>query len=425
MRQLLHIAVVALVTLVVTGAAGAFAETQDPLGRVVRAADTPLRQRIADAAPGSVVRLAEGVHKGPILIDKPLTLEGPPEAIVEGNRNSSVIIVNAPDVTVRGITIRGAGSSLFQEDSGVYVTQKGTNALIENTVLDRNLFGVFLKGPRNAVVRNNIIRGRDDLRLNERGNGVHLWNTPGSKVLGNDISDGRDGIFTTTSKRNLFAGNYFHGVRFAVHYMYTNDAVVRDNVSEGNHAGYVMMFSHRIKMLGNVSRGDRDHGFLFNYANQVVMQDNLVTGGSKKCVFIYNAHDNAVRNNWFEGCDLGIHFTAGSERNTVARNAFIGNQSQVKYVGTRDVIWAENGAGNYWSDNAAFDLDGDGYGDRPYRPNGLIDQVVWRAPAARLLLASPAVQILAWAQSNFPAVMPGGVVDPAPLMQPPEVKARQ
>ena len=35
--------------------------------------------------------------------------------------------------------------------------------------------------------------------------------------------------------------------------------------------------------------------------------------------------------------------------------------------------------------------------------------------AAKLLLNSPAVQVLRWAQSQFPAILPGGVVDSHPL----------
>ena len=54
-----------------------------------------------------------------------------------------------------------------------------------------------------------------------------------------------------------------------------------------------------------------------------------------------------------------------------------------------------NGRGNYYSDNPAFDLKGDGIADTAYRPNDLIDQVIWRAPAAKLLLNSPAVQVRA------------------------------
>ena len=108
-----------------------------------------------------------------------------------------------------------------------------------------------------------------------------------------------------------------------------------------------------------------------------------------------------------------------AERNRIAGNAFIDNRNQVKYVGTRHIEWSDEGRGNYWSDNTAFDIDGDGVSDRPYKPNGLVDQIVWRHPLAKLLLSSPAVQILRWAQAEFPGLYPGGVVDSAPLMRSP------
>lgn len=378
---------------------------------------------LSDQSPGAIVHLAAGTYAGPIVIDRPLTLIGEPGTILQGDGESSVITIAAPDVTLRGLTIRGSGLSLKREDAGVYVLQSGSRALVEENFIENNLFGVFLKGPEEAVLRNNTIQGRQDLHVNERGNGVHMWNSPGSVVTGNDISFGRDGIFTTTSRDNTFSGNHLHDVRFAVHYMYTNESQLHDNISEGNEAGYVMMFSRNITMTGNRSSGDRDHGFLYNYVNGLMVEGNAVTDGGGKCVFIYNANRNVFRQNLFQGCDIGIHFTAGSENNAISDNAFIGNRTQVKYVGTRSLEWAVDGIGNYWSDNPAYDLDGDGIADRSYRPNGLMDQVIWRAPAAKLLMASPAMQILQWAQSAFPAVLPGGVIDPAPLMTPPHVPA--
>jgi len=93
------------------------------------------------------------------------------------------------------------------------------------------------------------------------------------------------------------------------------------------------------------------------------------------------------------------------------------------YVGTRSLDWSVRGRGNYYSDNPAFDLNGDGIADAPYRPNDLMDQVIWRAPAAKMLLNSPAVQVVRWAQAQFPAIHPGGVIDSAPLMKPPHPKA--
>ncbi|ODU56889.1 MAG: hypothetical protein ABS99_05430 [Acetobacteraceae bacterium SCN 69-10] len=126
---------------------------------------------------------------------------------------------------------------------------------------------------------------------------------------------------------------------------------------------------------------------------------------------------------WFALSNILSRVTAGSERNTIGDNAFIGNQNQVKYVGTRNVEWSAAGRGNYWSDNPAFDLNGDGIADTAYRPNDIVDQVVWRYPAAKLLLNSPAVQLVRWAQAEFPNLHPGGVVDSAPLMRPPVVSA--
>lgn len=144
--------------------------------------------------------------------------------------------------------------------------------------------------------------------------------------------------------------------------------------------------------------------------------------GPDKCVFIYNANKNRLRDNLFEGCAIGIHFTAGSESNKLSGNAFVGNRNQVKYVGARYLDWSEDGRGNYWSDNPAFDLDGDGISDNAYRPNDLIDRVLWTAPQARVLTSSPAVQVVRWAQARFPALLPGGVTDNHPLMAMPPRK---
>ena len=209
-------------------------------------------------------------------------------------------------------------------------------------------------------------------------------------------------MFSVTSRDNVVRGNRFHDLRFAVHFMYTNDSDVADNISVGNDIGYAMMYSDRLRLRDNVSDGDRDHGLLFNYANNSRIEGNVVRG-SDKCVFIYNANKNRFAGNWFEGCQIGIHFTAGSERNAITGNAFVDNRTQVMYVGTRSLDWSERGRGNYWSDNPAFDLQR--ATASPIRPIGRTTwwiRCIWRAPAAKLLLNSPAVQVVRWAQARVP-----------------------
>ncbi|MBC9904710.1 nitrous oxide reductase family maturation protein NosD [Achromobacter xylosoxidans] len=375
---------------------------------------------MASAAAGDLLRLAPGSYAGGIVIDKPLTLEGPPDrsAIIAGTRQGRTVWVTAADVSLRNLTVTRSGLSLSDMDAGIFLDREAHRALVErNDVLD-NLVGVHVWGPADATVRGNRIVGNKELRVAERGNGVTLWNTPGTRVLDNDISAGRDGIFVNTSKLNTFSGNRFHDLRYAVHYMYTNDSEISGNVSTGTDIAYAIMYSHRLVVRDNVALDSHEQGLMLNYANHSTIANNTVDRAGK-CVFIYNANRNTFLDNRFSNCDIGVHFTAGSEGNRISGNAFINNRNQVKYVGTRTLDWSVDGRGNYWSDNTAFDLDGDGIADTAYRPNDVVDQLLWRAPAARILLNSPSISIVRWAQSQFPAILPGGVIDSAPLMQPP------
>lgn len=385
------------------------------------AASQPLQAVLDAAQPGDVIRLAPGAYAGGLVVRKALTLDGGGAAMLDGGGKGSVLTIDAPDVTIRNLEVTGSGIKLDELNAGIFISRTGDRAVVEANRLEGNLVGIYVHGTRGSMVRDNVIVGRQDLRMNEAGNGVHVWNAPGSQVIGNDIRYGRDGIFVISSKENVFRGNRMRDLRYAVHYMYTNDSEVADNISIGNHAGFAIMYSDRLNVARNLSIGDREKGLFLNTANSSDIGGNVVRAAPEKCVFLYAANKNRFHDNWFEGCDIGIHFTAGSERNRIAGNAFVGNRTQVKYVGTRLVDWSDEGRGNYWSDNPAFDLNGDGVADTAYKPNDLVDEVLWVNPNAKMLLNSPAVQVVRWAQAQFPAIYPGGVVDSAPLMAPPVI----
>ena len=380
-----------------------------------------LQAAIDSSASGDTLILTTGTYTGSINIHRQLTLLGNKSSVIDGEKSGHVIKISAPDVLIKNLIIQYSGNDLDTEDSAVFITDKGDRARIESNHLENNLIGVYLKGPESAIVSDNVIIGSQFHRMNDRGNGVYLWETPGSVIKNNDIRYGRDGIFVNTSRNNFFRGNVFRDLRFAVHYMYTHDSEVTDNLSINNHVGFALMFSNRIVARGNHSKGDHQRGLFFNFTNYSLIENNRVSGGVEKCVFIYNANFNAINNNSFEDCQIGIHFTAGSESNDIFSNAFINNRTQVKYVGTRHIEWSKNGKGNFWSDNVSFDIDDNGIADQPYQPNDLVDQIVWRHPVAKLLLNSPSVQILKWAQSEFPGLHPGGVKDSVPLMKPPKL----
>jgi nitrous oxidase accessory protein len=380
----------------------------------VRPGEDTLARAIDAAQPGDRLVLGDGRFGGGVAITIPLHLVGSGNAHVEGRETGSVITIDAPGVSVSGLKLTGSGSSHQTIDSGVQLTAKASGAVVRDNHIEGNLYGVDIHGARNARVANNTIIGRTDRLMNRRGNGIYVWNAPGAVVHGNTVLQGRDGIFVNSSRENTFTGNSFENLRFAVHYMYADDSEVSDNISIGNHLGFAIMFTSRIRLRNNVSIGDRDHGIMLNYANEALIEGNLVRGGGKKCLFMYNANKNVMRGNRFEGCPIGIHFTGGSERNEIAGNAFVANRTQVKFVGSKDHVWS----GNYWSDHTAYDVNGDGVADQTFRPNDAMDQILWTQPAAKLLLGSPAVQLIRWAQKEFPSLLPGGVVDDRPLMRP-------
>ena len=394
-----------------------FAPPAQAAEHVVHPAKGALVEALKMVQAGDILRLSDGIYEGPVTIEIPLTLTGK-NATIDGQEAGSTVTVNASDVTLRGLTIIGSGSGGDGLDAGITLTKLADNAVVEGNRILGNLIGIDVHGAHDAQVLGNIIEGRQDRRMNDRGNGIYVWNAPGTKVIGNDVRWGRDGVFVNTSKNNEFRGNRFRDLRFAVHYMYANNSLVTGNISMGNHLGYAIMYSDHVRIEGNLSTGDRDHGIMMNYTNKSTVSANIIKRVKDKCVFIYNAHKNAFHGNWFEGCNIGIHFTAGSERNEIEGNSFIGNRTQVKYVGSKWVDWSGDDKGNYWSDHSAFDLDSDGIADSTYRPNDIMDHVLWTQPAAKSLLGSPAVQLIRWSQSAFPAMLPGGVIDRAPLMQP-------
>lgn len=379
---------------------------------------TVLLDAIAEAQDGDHLILGTGIHAGPLLIEKRLTLDGEPGAIIDAGGTGTVVKILASGVTVEGLTLRGSGKEGEHFDSGVYIEKGADGVTISGNTIEGNLFGIVLHGSKDAIVLNNAIANRSDLWLNDRGNGIHVWNNTGSRIEGNTVTSGRDGIYIEISHDNVIRGNRFEGLRFAVHYMYANNNEVSGNTSIRNHVGFALMYSKNLKVFGNLSVSDLQHGLMLHTTHKSEVYGNFIYGTGEKCLFIYTSASDDIHDNRFEQCGIGVHFTGGSENNAFHGNSFLANEMQVKYTGLRVYEWSKDRRGNYWSDNPAFDLDGNGIADTAFRPNTLVDWVLWKYPLAKLLVSSPAIQTLRYVQEQLPTLYPGGAIDSYPLMSP-------
>lgn len=401
-------------------------------GAGASAAKIPLSRLIAEAAAGATISVPPGVHSGPLEITKPLTLSGQPGAVIDGNGKGDVIRIAGSHVTVHGLVLENSGTSLTRENAGIFVERRAADVTLDNNVLRHVLFGIYLDGPADTKIRHNRIYGMTELRVPDRGDGIHLWNDTGVLVEDNDVRGARDGIYIYVSPHNRIIGNRIHDVRYGVHYMYSNHDVLAKNSSYNNTAGYALMMSDHIQVFGNLAYDDRQYGLLLNYVTYSNIARNsvygihgeegagggLILGAGGKGIFVYNSEHDRFHLNSISECRIGVHVTAGSDDDRFYDNSFIGNRIQVEYVQSTREEWSWHGVGNYWSDYQGWDLNGDGIGDVPYRPISGVDVLLWKYPTASLLMSSPAVLALRYVQRAFPVFTPPGVQDSYPLMRP-------
>ncbi|MCL7943548.1 nitrous oxide reductase family maturation protein NosD [Marinobacter sp. ATCH36] len=355
------------------------------------------------------------------------------ETVIDGKGDGNAIDILAEEVTFSGCEVRNWGGDLNELDAGIFVAPEARGAVIENNRLRGPAFGVWLDATPDVTVRNNRIRGDASIRSQDRGNGIHLFNTTGALIEGNDISQTRDAIYIETANNNEIRNNVMTDLRYGIHYMYSMHNLLEGNVTRGTRTGYALMQSKYLKVFNNRSENDENYGILMNFITNSELRGNVVTGVSQghtagvsisgaegKAVFIYNSLYNTFEDNVFRDSNIGIHLTAGSEENEMFSNAFVNNQRQVKYVATRTQEWSKEGRGNYWSDYLGWDRNQDGIGDVAYEPNDNVDRLLWKYPEAKVLMFSPAVDTLRWVQDAFPVVKAAGVSDSHPLMRQPE-----
>lgn len=383
------------------------AEPQEPVARGV------LQLLIDATEPGGVLELGAGIWVGPAVIDKPLTLRGQ-GATLDGQGRGTTLRIDAPNVTVEGLTIVRSGRELAEPDACVYLTPRAQGARLRNNSMSDCGFGVWVHRTESAVIEGNRIVGATQGHRADRGNGIHLFDATRLVVRGNEISGGRDGIYVAATEDSRIEHNRMSDTRYGIHYMFSYRNVVSHNHASGNRGGIALMESRGITAVHNVAIDNDEHGILFRDAQHCVIRHNRVSGNGNG-FFFFSSVDNVIEYNVVAHNEIGAKIWAGSHRNQVAHNAFVGNRIQVFYVAATDLTWGEQGTGNYWSDYLGWDQNADGVGDRPYRVDSFTTRLIHRYPAAALLLRSPALELLAHLEQSLPILRAPTVVDLRPL----------
>lgn len=372
--------------------------------------------RLATCAAGDTLILAPGVYMGSFEVTQSITVIGRTGAILDGGHKGTVLRILAPSVVIEGLAIRRSGDSLVSPDCGIYIATEAVDTIIRSCEVRECAFGVWFHAVHGAEISHCMIYGAKTGHTSNRGNGIQIFDCLKMKIHDNKVYNGRDGIYISATEESDIYNNYITGARYAVHYMYSYNNRIWGNVCEKNQHGYALMTSKHLKVYDNKSIDNMGHGLMFRDAQYCIIQRNILDGNGEG-MFFYSSTENEIIDNIIRNNTVGIKVWAGSYRNKVQGNRFIGNRQQIFYHGLTDIYWGVNGRGNYWSDYMGWDQDGDGIGDIPYRVNSFSARMQHRFPQSVVLLNSPAMELLSHLESRLPVLKTTTIIDSNPLIQ--------
>jgi nitrous oxidase accessory protein len=389
------------------------------LASPLAAASAPPLQPWIDAThAGGVLKVPPGTYSGPVLITRPITLDGQGTVTVDGGGKGTVLTVRASGVTLRGLHITHSGGSHDSLDSGLLI-ETGSGNLVENNAIDDVIFGITVQQSNDNRIVGNRIRSRPHA-IADRGDGIRLWYSMGNRIEANDIATIRD-ITVTNSPRNRFIGNTVRDSRRAMNLLFSHRTLIEDNVFENNATGITSLNSEGVIIRRNRIMHAMDAsgaGIALKESSAALIHGNEIIHCAVGVTSDSPLHpinritliDNRIAHNI-----TGINFYGERGGHLILGNLFEHNlwQALVGEGGSEDGnAWR----GNYWDDYEGFDLDRDGRGDTPYEIWAYADRIWLETPMAKFFRNSPMLEMLDFLERLAPFSLPRMILrDEEPL----------
>ena len=380
----------------------------------------PSLQLFVDLTPaGKTLRPPAGTYAGPLVITKPITLEGRGEVTIDNQGEGSVLSIKADKTVIRGLHLTGSGISYDAMDAGVAI--EADDVVLENNRIDDVLFGVHIRQGNGNVVRNNDISSKP-FEPSLRGEGVRIWYGHDNLVEGNRIHHVRD-LLLTNAADNRIVHNELHDSRISMEFVFSPDNLIQDNHIEGNDTGIVAIYSDGLRIVGNRIEQIGNPGssaLAIKESSQVEISDNEIfhnaTGlTANSPIFPENILD--LERNTFSYNSVAMYFYGEKGGHIIHDNRFIENLTTIavsNQASARSNAWE----GNRWDDYEGFDRDQDGFGDTPYTIKLYADRIWMDRPSTQFFRGTPIMGLIDFVERLAPFSDPGSILtDNRPRMR--------
>lgn len=373
---------------------------------------------IDKAQPGDTVFVKEGRYvEYDIRVNKRITLLGEDNAIIDGDEQGFVVVVEADSAVIKDIEVHNSKAGFMDDYAGI-VVEGSHNVHIERVKLVNNFFGIYLAKSEGTILKNNHITASRQRETNS-GNGIHLWYTKDVEITDNYVRGHRDGLYFEFVEGAFIAGNESeNNIRYGIHFMYSDNCRYERNTFRDNGGGVAVMYTSNVEIVNNHfadNWGSSAYGMLLKEINRSTVTGNTFTNNSVG-LYMEASSRNEVKGNKFNQNGWAVKLMANSTDNTFSKNNFVANSFEVSTNSRMN--YSNNFDKNYWSHYEGYDLDRDGVGDVPHRPVRLFSILVEKQPQSLLLLRSLLIDLLDAAEKFMPVLTPETLLDSKPQMEP-------